>query len=240
MILLLRDKIRNGRLYVERAIAGCGGFEKYTCADILSGKYIGNDEFSLSIYPASQPIFMELVKNGTIAKLMETGATIRTAFCGPCFGAGDVPANKGLSIRHTTRNFPNREGSKITNGQIASVALMDARSIAATAKSGYLTSAEDMDVNFANPSIILIVRFMIIVFMMVLNSRSHCGSEIYPGIGDWPEMSALSEDLILKVVSVIHDPVYTTDELILPGDIFIDPTLPCRIYFTRKGSAYGR
>ncbi|HCL03968.1 MAG TPA: hydratase, partial [Lachnoclostridium phytofermentans] len=152
----LRDKIRNGKLYVEQGvIAGCagGGFENICdAADILNGKYIGADEFSLSVYPASQPIFMELVKNGSVAKLMQTGATIRTAFCGPCFGAGDVPANNGLSIRHSTRNFPNREGSKITNGQIASVALMDARSIAATAANkGYLTSAEDIDVNFSKP-----------------------------------------------------------------------------------------
>ena len=133
----LKDKIRNGRFYVDQgSIAGCagGGFENICdAADILNGKSIGADEFSLSIYPASQPVFMELVKNGSIAKLMASGATIRTAFCGPCFGAGDVPANNGFSIRHTTRNFPNREGSKVTAGQIASVALMDARSIAATA-----------------------------------------------------------------------------------------------------------
>ncbi|MCX4315938.1 MAG: hydratase, partial [Lachnospiraceae bacterium] len=133
----LTDKIKNGKLYVEQGvIAGCagGGYENLcAAADILRGHSIGADEFSLSVYPASQPIYLELVRNGRIADLMATGATIRTAFCGPCFGAGDVPANNGLSIRHSTRNFPNREGSKLTNGQIASVALMDARSIAATA-----------------------------------------------------------------------------------------------------------
>ena len=152
----LKDKIRNGKLYVEQGvIAGCagGGFENICdTADILDGKYIGNDEFSLSVYPASQPVYMELINNGSISKLLATGATVRTAFCGPCFGAGDVPANNGLSIRHSTRNFPNREGSKVTNGQIASVALMDARSIAATAANkGYLTSACDIDVNFSKP-----------------------------------------------------------------------------------------
>ena len=152
----LKDKVHNGKLYVEQGvIAGCagGGFENICdAADILRGKYIGADEFSLSVYPSSQPVFMELVKNGRIADLMETGATIRSAFCGPCFGAGDVPPNNGLSIRHSTRNFPNREGSKVTSGQIASVALMDARSIAATAANkGYLTSAEDVDVDFTKP-----------------------------------------------------------------------------------------
>jgi len=152
----LKDKVHNGKLYVEQGvIAGCagGGFENICdAADILRGKNIGADEFSLSVYPSSQPVFMELVKNGTIADLMATGATVRSAFCGPCFGAGDVPPNNGLSIRHSTRNFPNREGSKVTNGQIASVALMDARSIAATAANqGYLTAATDVDVDFMKP-----------------------------------------------------------------------------------------
>ncbi len=220
----LKDKIRNGRLYVDQGtIAGCagGGFENICdAADILNGKYIGSDEFSLSVYPASQPVFLELVKNGCIAKLMATGATIRTAFCGPCFGAGDVPANNGFSIRHTTRNFPNREGSKITNGQIASVALMDARSIAATAANkGYLTSAEDIDVNFTKPkyyydSTIYDNR----VYNGVGKPDSSVEIKFGPGIVDWPAMSALSEDMILKVVSEIHDPVTTTDELIPSGE----------------------
>ncbi|MBH1941499.1 hydratase [Mobilitalea sibirica] len=220
----LKDKVRNGRLYVDQGtIAGCagGGFENICdAADILNGKYIGADEFSLSVYPASQPVFMELVKNGSIAKLMETGATIRTAFCGPCFGAGDVPANNGFSIRHTTRNFPNREGSKITNGQIASVALMDARSIAATAANkGYLTSAEDVDVNFTKPKYFFDSKiYDNRVYNGVGKADPSVEIKFGPGIVDWPAMTALSEDLILKVVSEIHDPVTTTDELIPSGE----------------------
>lgn len=220
----LKDKIRNGKLYVEQgSIAGCaGGSFENICdtADILDNKFIGTDEFTLSIYPASQPIFMELVKNGTIAKLTATGATIRTAFCGPCFGAGDTPANNELSIRHTTRNFPNREGSKITNGQVASVALMDARSIAATAANkGYLTSAENIDVSFGKPNYFYDSR---IYDNRVFDGlgKADLTTEIKrgPGIVDWPEMSELTDDLILKVVSVIHDPVTTTDELIPSGE----------------------
>ncbi|MBR1445244.1 MAG: hydratase, partial [Firmicutes bacterium] len=154
--LNLKDKIRNGRLYVDQGvIAGCaGGTFDNICdaADILEGNSIGADDFALSIYPSSQPTFMSLVENGAISKVMAAGATVRSAFCGPCFGAGDVPSNNGLSIRHSTRNFPNREGSKPGNGQIASVALMDARSIAATAvNKGYLTAATDVDVDFSKP-----------------------------------------------------------------------------------------
>ncbi|MBB2183039.1 hydratase [Lachnospiraceae bacterium MD1] len=220
----LKDKIRNGKLYVDQGtIAGCagGGFENICdAADILNGKYIGADEFSLSVYPASQPVFMELVKNGAVTKLMASGATIRTAFCGPCFGAGDVPSNNGFSIRHTTRNFPNREGSKITNGQIASVALMDARSIAATAANkGYLTSAENIDVTFSKPkyffdSTIYDNR----VYNGIGKADSSVEIKFGPGIVDWPAMSELSDDIILKVVSEIHDPVTTTDELIPSGE----------------------
>jgi len=220
----LKDKVRNGRLYVDQGtIAGCagGGYENICdAADILDGKYIGSDEFSLSIYPASQPIFMELVKNGAVAKLMASGATIRTAFCGPCFGAGDVPANNGFSIRHTTRNFPNREGSKITNGQIASVALMDARSIAATAANkGYLTSAEDIDVNFSKPKYYFDSRiYENRVYNGVGKADPSVEIKFGPGIVDWPAMTALADDIILKVVSEIHDPVTTTDELIPSGE----------------------
>lgn len=220
----LKDKVRNGRLYVEQGtIAGCAGgsFENICDAtDILDRGFIGADEFSLSIYPASQPIFMELVKNGSIAKLTASGASIRTAFCGPCFGAGDTPANNELSIRHTTRNFPNREGSKITNGQIASVALMDARSIAATAANkGYLTSAEDIDVNFGKPKYFYDSRiYDNRVYDGALNPDTTVEIKRGPGIVDWPEMSELTDDLILKVVSVIHDPVTTTDELIPSGE----------------------
>lgn len=220
----LKDKIRNNKLYVEQGtIAGCAGgsFENICDAtDILNGSFIGSDAFSLSIYPASQPIFMELIKNGSIAKLTATGASIRTAFCGPCFGAGDTPANNGLSIRHTTRNFPNREGSKITNGQIASVALMDARSIAATAANqGYLTSAENIDKKFGKAKYFYDSR--------IYENRVYDGEgkpdptveiKMGPGIVDWPKMSELTDDIILKVVSVIHDPVTTTDELIPSGE----------------------
>jgi len=220
----LKDKIRDGKLYVDQGtIAGCagGGFENICDAtDILGGKYIGADEFSLSVYPASQPVFMELVKNGSVAKLMASGATIRTAFCGPCFGAGDVPSNNGFSIRHTTRNFPNREGSKITSGQVASVALMDARSIAATAANkGYLTSAENIDATFTKPkyffdSTIYDNR----VYHGIGKPDNSVDVKFGPGIVDWPAMTALSEDMILKVVSEIHDPVTTTDELIPSGE----------------------
>lgn len=220
----LRDKIHNGKLYVEQGvIAGCagGGFENICdAADILRGTSIGSDEFSLSVYPASQPVFMELVKNGRIADIMATGATVRTAFCGPCFGAGDVPANNGLSIRHSTRNFPNREGSKITNGQIASVALMDARSIAATAANkGYLIAATDIDVNFTNPKYYF-DKFIYEnrVYDGVGKADSSVEIKFGPNIVDWPEMSALTDNLLLKVVSVIHDPVTTTDELIPSGE----------------------
>ncbi len=220
----LKDKIRNGRLYVEQgSIAGCagGGFENICDAtDILAGKSIGADEFSLSVYPASQPVYMELVKNGSVAKLMASGATLRTAFCGPCFGAGDVPANHGLSIRHTTRNFPNREGSKITAGQIASVALMDARSIAATAANkGYLTSAEHIDVNFSKPKYYFDhTIYENRVYNGIGKPDVSVEVKFGPGIVDWPAMTALSEDMILKVVSEIHDPVTTTDELIPSGE----------------------
>lgn len=220
----LKDKIRDGKLYVEQGvIAGCagGGFENICdAADILEGKYIGSDEFSLSVYPASQPVYLELVKNGSVAKLMQTGATVRTAFCGPCFGAGDVPANNGLSIRHSTRNFPNREGSKITNGQIASVALMDARSIAATAANkGYLTSAEDIDVNFSKPKYFFDGTIYENRCYFGYGKPDSCVDiKFGPNIVDWPSMSALTDNLLLKVVSVIHDPVTTTDELIPSGE----------------------
>ena len=220
----LRDKIHNGKLYVEQGvIAGCagGGFENICdAADILKGTSIGSDEFSLSVYPASQPVFMELVKNGRIADIMATGATVRTAFCGPCFGAGDVPANNGLSIRHSTRNFPNREGSKITNGQIASVALMDARSIAATAANkGYLIAATDIDVNFTKPKYYFDKSiYENRVYDGVGKADPSVEIKFGPNIVDWPTMSALTDNLLLKVVSVIHDPVTTTDELIPSGE----------------------
>ena len=220
----LRDKVRNGKLYVDQGIiAGCagGGFENIcAAADILKGRSIGADEFTLSVYPASMPVYMELIKNGSATMLMETGAVLKTAFCGPCFGAGDTPSNNGFSIRHSTRNFPNREGSKLQNGQIASVALMDARSIAATAANkGYLTAATDLDVEFRNPKYFFDKK---IYENRVFDSKGVADPSVEihfgPNIKDWPAMSALPEYLVLKVVSEIHDPVTTTDELIPSGE----------------------
>ena len=220
----LKSKVRNGKLYVDQGIiAGCagGGFENICdAADILKGASIGADEFTLSVYPASTPIYMELVKNGAVANLMATGAIVKTAFCGPCFGAGDTPANNAFSIRHSTRNFPNREGSKVQNGQVSSVALMDARSIAATAANkGYLTAATEMDVNYTKPKYFFDKT---IYENRVFDSHGVAdpSQEIQfgPNIKDWPAMSALPENLVLKVVSEIHDPVTTTDELIPSGE----------------------
>ena len=220
----LRDKVIDGKLYVEQGIiAGCagGGFENIcAAADILKGKSIGADAFTLSVYPASTPIYMELAKNGVLAGLLETGAVVKTAFCGPCFGAGDTPANNAFSIRHTTRNFPNREGSKIQNGQISSVALMDARSIAATAANkGFLTSAEDYTGGYTGQKYFFDKT---IYDNRVFDSKGIAdpGVEIQfgPNIKDWPEMAALPENLIVKVVSEIHEPVTTTDELIPSGE----------------------
>lgn len=220
----LKDKVRNGKLYVEQGIiAGCagGGFENIcAAADILKGSSIGSDEFTLSVYPASTPIYVELARNGKLADLMATGAIVKTAFCGPCFGAGDTPANNALSIRHSTRNFPNREGSKLQNGQISSVALMDARSIAATAANkGYLTAATDIDVNFTNPKYFFDKT---IYQNRVFDSKGVADSSVEikfgPNIKDWPKMVELTDNLLLKVVSEIHDPVTTTDELIPSGE----------------------
>ncbi len=220
----LTDKVRDGRLYVEQGIiAGCagGGFENICdAADILKGKSIGADEFTLSVYPASTPIYMELAKNGKLAELIGTGAIVKTAFCGPCFGAGDTPSNNAFSIRHSTRNFPNREGSKLQNGQISSVALMDARSIAATAANkGYLTAATDIDVEYTSPK----YHFDSTIYAnRVFDSKGEADESVEikfgPNIKDWPKMSALTENLVLKVVSEIHDPVTTTDELIPSGE----------------------
>lgn len=220
----LKDKIKNGRLQVEQGvIAGCaGGTYENICdaRDILKNHNIGADEFALSVYPSSQPVFLSLVENGSIADIMVAGATVRSAFCGPCFGAGDVPANNCLSIRHSTRNFPNREGSKITSGQIASVALMDARSIAATAvNKGILTAASEVDFEPTRPQYFFKKD--------VYDNRCYYGFgkpdpsvelKFGPNIVDWPSMSNLTKDLVLKVVSVIMDPVTTTDELIPSGE----------------------
>ena len=220
----LRDKVVDGKLYVEQGIiAGCagGGFENIcAAADILKGKNIGHDAFTLSVYPASTPIYMELAKNGVLAELIGTGAVVKTAFCGPCFGAGDTPANNAFSIRHTTRNFPNREGSKIQNGQISSVALMDARSIAATAANkGFLTSAEEFDGSYSEHKYYFDKS---IYENRIFDSKGVADPSVEiqfgPNIKDWPEMAALADNLILKVVSEIHDPVTTTDELIPSGE----------------------
>ena len=220
----LRDKVIDGKLYVVQGIiAGCagGGFENIcAAADILRGSSIGADAFTLSVYPASTPIYMELAKNGVLADLLATGAVVKTAFCGPCFGAGDTPANNALSIRHTTRNFPNREGSKIQNGQISSVALMDARSIAATAANkGFLTSAEEYTGGYTGQKYFFDKT---IYEKRVFDSKGVADPSVEiqfgPNIKDWPEMAALPENLIVKVVSEIHDPVTTTDELIPSGE----------------------
>lgn len=220
----LMDKVKDGAFYVDQGIiAGCagGGFENIcAAADIMKGKYIGSDGFTLSVYPASMPVYMELIKNGCAATLMETGAVLKTAFCGPCFGAGDTPSHNAFSIRHSTRNFPNREGSKLQNGQISSVALMDARSIAATAANkGKLTPATAFDGGFG----VYEYHFDEKIYAnRVFDSHGIAdpNQEIQfgPNIKDWPKMTALPENLLLKVVSEIHDPVTTTDELIPSGE----------------------
>ena len=220
----LQDKVIDGKFYVEQGIiAGCagGGFENIcAAADILRGASIGADAFTLSVYPASTPIYMELAKNGVLADLLATGAVVKTAFCGPCFGAGDTPANNAFSIRHATRNFPNREGSKIQNGQISSVALMDARSIAATAANkGFLTSAEEYTGSYSNPKYYFDKT---IYENRIFDSKGVADPSVEikfgPNIKDWPAMPALADNLVLKVVSEIHDPVTTTDELIPSGE----------------------
>lgn len=220
----LTDKIRDGALWVEQGIiAGCAGgnySNVMEAAHILKGKSCGSDVFSLAVYPSSQPVFMDLVKKGAVTGLMAAGATIKTAFCGPCFGAGDTPANHALSIRHTTRNFPNREGSKPGAGQMSAVALMDARSIAATAANGgKLTSATE----YADDYVVPAYEF----------DDSAYGNRVYQGYGnknqeeaviygpnikDWPEMSALADNILLRVCSKIMDDVTTTDELIPSGE----------------------
>ncbi|WP_124068077.1 hydratase [Clostridium sp. E02] len=222
--LTLTDKIENGKLKIQQGIiAGCAG-GNYTnvveAANALKNKSCGNGAFSLAVYPSSQPVYMDLVRKGMIESLMETGAIIRTAFCGPCFGAGDTPCNNGLSIRHTTRNFPNREGSKPGEGQMSAVALMDARSIAATAANGgILTSAAEYDCWGQIPE----YNFDKTVY----DRRVYYGFEkaetekelaYGPNIKDWPELSALTDHIVLKVCSKIMDEVTTTDELIPSGE----------------------
>ncbi len=220
----LKEKVINGKLYVDQGvIAGCagGGFENIcAAADILKGKDTGNGKFLLNVYPASMPVYQELLKNGAFSSLVSAGAIIKTAFCGPCFGAGDTPANGAFSIRHSTRNFPNREGSKIQNGQLSSVALMDARSIAATAANkGFLTAATEYDTEFSSKKYFFEKS---IYEKRVYDSKGVAHPEVEiqfgPNIKDWPEQKALGDDLLVKVVSEIHDPVTTTDELIPSGE----------------------
>ena len=220
----LTDKIVNGKLLVQQGIiAGCAG-GNYTnvieAAHALKGRSCGCDEFSLAVYPSSQPVFMDLVKKGAVSDLMAAGAIIRTAFCGPCFGAGDTPCNNGLSIRHTTRNFPNREGSKPGSGQMAAVALMDARSIAATAANGgVLTSALEFDCWDDVPAYEFDHTAYDTRVYQGFGKGDESQSLIYgPNIKDWPDMSALSDNILLKVCSRIMDPVTTTDELIPSGE----------------------
>ncbi|MCI9316156.1 MAG: hydratase [Lachnospiraceae bacterium] len=220
----LQDKVVDGKFMVDQGIiAGCagGGFENIcAAADILRGSYTGADGFTLSVYPASMPVYMELIKNGCAAAILETGAVLKTAFCGPCFGAGDTPANNAFSIRHSTRNFPNREGSKLQNGQISSVALMDARSIAATAANrGVLTPATEFDAELNKYK----YHFDANIYKnRVFDSKGVADESVEiqfgPNIKDWPAMGALPDHLVLRVVSEIHDPVTTTDELIPSGE----------------------
>ena len=220
----LKNKVINGKLYVDQGvIAGCagGGYENIcAAADILKGKDTGNGKFLLNVYPASMPVYKALMENGAFSALIDAGAIVKTAFCGPCFGAGDTPANGAFSIRHSTRNFPNREGSKIQNGQLSSVALMDARSIAATAANkGFLTAATDFDANFSNKKYFFDKT---IYENRVYDSKGVAHPEVEiqfgPNIKDWPEQKALGENLLVKIVSEIHDPVTTTDELIPSGE----------------------
>ena len=243
----LASKVRNGEIYVDQAIvAGCSGgtYDNIVdVADIMNGKSTGNGNFTMSVYPGSQPIYIELVKNGTIEKLMRAGVIVREAFCGPCFGAGDTPANQGFSIRHTTRNFPNREGSKPTDGQLSSVALMDARSIAATAiNGGKLTAATEIDVNYTKPKYYFNKSiYENRVYNNVGNSDITEELKFAPNIKDWPSIPRLTEDLLLKVITYITDPVTTTDEIIPSGETSAYRSNPLRLAeftFSRKDPAY--
>ncbi|MEG1598177.1 hydratase [Citrobacter sp.] len=222
--LSLLDKVENGRLKVQQGIiAGCSGgnYENViAAANALRGQSCGNDTFSLAVYPSSQPVFMDLAKKGVVADLIGAGAIIRTAFCGPCFGAGDTPINNGLSIRHTTRNFPNREGSKPGNGQMSAVALMDARSIAATAANGgFLTPASDLDCWDEMPAYTFDpAPYKSRVYQGFVKGATQQSLIYGPNIKDWPELGALTDNILLKVASKILDEVTTTDELIPSGE----------------------
>ena len=243
----LTEKLVGGRLKVNQGVvAGCAGgtFENVVAvAEILNHKSVGNGYFSLNIYPASQPIFLELIKNKSIEKLMTAGAAIKTAFCGPCFGAGDTPANQGLSIRHVTRNFPNREGSRPASGQIASVALMDARSIAATSlNKGVLTPATEVEISAASPVYFFDTHgYDNRVYQGAGKPKPTEELKFGPNIADWPKMLPLPDNLLLKLVSVIHDAVTTTDELIPSGETSSYRSNPIKLAeftLSRKDPAY--
>jgi len=220
----LASKFKDGKMHVDQGvIAGCAGgtFDNIVAAaDILKGKSAGCDKFALSVYPASQPVMMKLCENGSASALMAAGATMRSAFCGPCFGAGDVPANNGFSIRHSTRNFPSREGSKPGDNQIACVALMDSRSIAATAANGgVLTAATDLDIEYSTPDYSFnTAPYDSRVYYGFGNPIPETELVLGPNISDWPKMESMADTVLLKVASVINDPVTTTDELIPSGD----------------------
>lgn len=220
----LTDKLVNGRLKVDQGVVvGCAGgtFENIAVmAGMLDQKSVGNGDFSLSIYPASQPVYLELIRNHSLEKIMLAGAAVKTAFCGPCFGAGDTPANNALSIRHATRNFPNREGSKPSSGQLASVALMDARSIAATAlHGGLLTPATEADIPTVSPEYHFSQQvYQNRVYQGFGSPNTREELKFGPDIADWPEMPPLANNLLLQMASIIHDPVTTTDELIPSGE----------------------
>ncbi len=231
----LVSKVRNGDIHVDQGtVVGCSGgtFDNLTdVADILNGQSVGNGSFTMSVYPGSQPIYMELIRNGSIAKMMEAGVIIREAFCGPCFGAGDTPSDQALSIRHATRNFPNREGSKPGDGQLASVALMDARSIAATAiNGGKLTAATDLDVTFTKPRYFFDKGiYEKRVYDGVGKPDEQAELKLGPNIKPWPTIPAMTDDLLLKVVTYITDPVTTTDELIPSGETSSYRSNPLRL-----------
>ena len=220
----LTDKVVDGKVHVQQGIiAGCAGgtySNIMEAAHLLNNSLVDNDDFTLAVYPSSQPVFLDLVKKGAIADLMSAGATIKTAFCGPCFGAGDTPANNALSVRHTTRNFPNREGSKPGNGQLSAVALMDARSIAATARAGgVLTPATVFADDYVVPEYHYDDKpYRARVYQGYQKAEPESNLVYGPNIKDWPEMSPLSDNILLKVCSRILDPVTTTDELIPSGE----------------------
>jgi aconitate hydratase len=244
----LKDKVKNGRLFSEQgSIAGCaGGNYENICdaANILEGKSIGTGEFALSVYPSSMPVYQSLMDNGVASKLMTTGTILKTAFCGPCFGGGDTPANNSLSVRHTTRNFPNREGSKPGDGQIASVALMDARSIAATAvNKGYITAATELEgVNYNIPKYYFNKSiYDNRVFQGYNEGDDKSDLRFGPNIADWPKMEPLTDNMLLQVAAVLLDPVTTTDELIPSGDTSSYRSNPHKLAsftLSRKDPAY--